>query len=84
MNLTNYSPGPVHEYVEESIVYWVAAILCPILLIVGVGGNLYASCVLIAQSGVQKTPAILTIITIGVPQIELNVIDYYILYRGQS
>ena len=46
--------------------YWMAAIVCPVLLVVGVVGNIYASTVLIALRSVQKNPAILTIITIGV------------------
>lgn len=49
----------------NSVTYWVAAIVCPVLLVVGVPGNLYASLVLIFLRRVQKNPAILTIIVIG-------------------
>lgn len=45
--------------------FWMAAIVCPVLLVVGVVGNIYASIVLIALRSVQKNPAILTIIIIG-------------------
>lgn len=67
MNLTSqHAECSTDEHIENSIAHWVAIILCPLLLVVGVGGNLYASFVLIAQPRVPKTPAILTIITIGV------------------
>lgn len=55
----------------NSASYWMAAIICPLLLVVGVVGNFYASAVLILLRRVQKNPAILTIIAIGVLDISV-------------
>lgn len=53
------------QFVEDSVSYWISAIICPLLLFTGVIGNLYAVIGLLAIRSIQKNPAILTIITIG-------------------
>ena len=54
----------LREFVETTIAYWISAILCPIFAL-GVIGNLYAALALLFIRKIQKNPAILTIILIG-------------------
>ena len=57
--------GVLNELIETKIAYWISAIICPLLFFLGVIGNLYAATAFLVIRGIQKTPAILNIISIG-------------------
>ncbi len=66
-NSTSTTAAVTTTFIWDYLYFWITVIICPVLIVIGVFGNLYASIVLIALRRITKNPAILTIVIIGKP-----------------